>query len=147
MLKFLGESSLNTKVIILVGVLAMIVVANSLISRQVSQATSSPQGNKSVKSSGFSGTNSVASPQESSAPTEDFSGQNSSGQNSSQTNITVNGQNIQLPDNGEVHQTMTYGNTTTTVDAQSSSSQGQASNTSSSSINVTVNSSGGEPMD
>lgn len=69
------------------------------------------------------------------------SGQNS---NSNNTRITVNGQDIAVPPNGSLNQTLTDGSTTTTVNAQnrssSSSSSGRITNSNSSSVNVSVNS-------
>ena len=72
---------------------------------------------------------------------------------SSSTSLEVNGQNITLPRNGTISQTMTDEiGTTTTINARhsesssSSSSESQASSSSSSSVEVNVNSSSVESL-
>jgi hypothetical protein len=78
---------------------------------------------------------------QSSVPAEGSSG---SAQNTNQTRVTVNGQVIDVPQNGSFNRTITDGSTTTTVNAQSSNSsstsQGGVSNSNNSSVNVNVNS-------
>lgn len=130
---------------ITVGLILVISIAALVVIRQTSQAAhpviNSHQSAQSVNS------NAVVNDSFSSASvgTEPASGASQDNQSASNTKVTVNGQDIAVPDNGEVHQTISDGNTTTTIDAQASSSSsasaGQASNSNSSSLNVNVNSS------
>jgi hypothetical protein len=76
-------------------------------------------------------------------PAEPAASNNST--SSSHTQISVNGQNIEVPENGNVHQTMTDGNSHTTVDVNSSNTSsagsGAAVNKSSTTMNISSHSS------
>jgi hypothetical protein len=82
--------------------------------------------------------------------TEDTIQAQPSGENSSRTSVTVNGQAVDVPANGTYSKTTTDGNSQTRVNVDSSHKQtssvgpgqsGSVSNQSSSSVNVNVNSS------
>lgn len=60
--------------------------------------------------------------------------------NSSHTSVTVNGKSIPVPEDGNLHQTITDGDTTTTVNLSSGSS-GNGTNSSSTTLNVDSSSS------
>lgn len=87
----------------------------------------------------------------SSEPAEPLQPVNSS--NSTSTSLTVNGQNIPIPENGSVNTTVNSGNGSAQVSAsssqstssssQSTSTDGQGSSRSSSNLKIKVNSSGG----
>jgi hypothetical protein len=134
-------SILTNRAVIETAVLVVLTLAAVLILHNLHHVSAANTG---------SGTNLSAQNTTSSSTSNQSSvqpeGSSDSGQatNSNHTRITVNGQDIQVPQNGSVNQTMTDGNTTTTVNAQSSSSssdsQGQATNSNKSSVNVQVNS-------
>lgn len=147
----------NNRTAIEVAILVLLVVASLFIIRHFNHraqaASLSTSNNGSVHSLNISATNqaSGSDTQDSSAPAEEsfVSGQNAS---SSHTSLTVNGQNIPLPENGSISQFVPSDNgSTTQVNASSSSSSssssgavsGQATNSSQTSVNINVSSGGG----
>lgn len=147
----------NNRTAIEIAVLVLLVVASLFIVRHFNHhaqaASLSTDNSGSVHSLNISATNqtSGSDTQDSSASAEEsfVSGQNAS---NSRTNLTVNGQNIPLPENGSVSQSVPNGNggaTQVTASSSSSSSSssgavsGQATNSTQSSVNINVSSGGG----
>jgi hypothetical protein len=129
-----NRAVIETAVLVILTLAAVLVLHNL---HHVSAANSGPA--VSTGQAPASLPDSAQSSVQSGAPSN--SGQNS---NTANTRVTVNGQVIDVPQNGSLNQTVTDGNTTTTVNAQnsssSSSSAGQSINTNHSSLNVHVNS-------
>lgn len=147
----------NNRTAIEVAILVLLVVASLFIIRHFNhhaQAASLSTGNNgSVHSLNISATNqtSGSDTQDSSAPAEEsfVSGQSTG---NSRTSLTVNGQNIPLPENGSISQSVPNDNGgTTQVNASSSSSSssssgaisGQATNSNQTSVNINVSSGDG----
>lgn len=145
MARFLLSNTNLGNQLILAG-LAVVALAGFLIIRHALQAgATAPSATHTLHFS----TNQKSSADSSAAGPESAPDSNQAA-NSSNTSLKVNGQNIPLPQNGTVSQTLTDDNgTTTTIDAQhsessSSSTSGQTSTNSSSTVNVNVNSSSGD---
>lgn len=152
MVRFVNWEISDNRAAGIAGIIFLLAVAGVFMVSRITQA--SPAGealNNSgvIKQSDLSNTqtsrstvndNSSAAAEES---LDDSSGQASS-QTSTTTSVTVNGQNIPVPENGRVSQTLNTNNGTTTVnvDNQSSStgSAGSSTNRTKSSVNVRVNS-------
>jgi len=135
---------LASKSFIEAAILAVVIIAALLIVRQLHQAGAA--SDSAVHSlSAQTAVPASQTPESSSAVDTINSSLSSDGSGSTtNTSLSVNGQDIALPANGTVNQTLTDGSTTTTINAQtstvSSGGQGQASSSNSSSVNIRVNS-------
>ena len=141
----------DNRVVVIAGVAFLLAVAGVFMISRLTQA--SPAGSTSnsqvMKTSGSLNTQTSQTTvnDDSSAPAEEFldesPGQVSS-QTSNSTKVTVNGQNIPIPENGSVSQTINSNGSTTTVNVDNRSSSsgtvGSSTNRSSSSVNVRVQS-------
>jgi hypothetical protein len=129
----------NTKAVIIVGLVIMLAVAALFISRQFTSASAgSDSGVQVIRS-----INTSASDTDSPATGVEFLNPVPDSNNSTQTSVTVNGQAIEVPQNGSVTQTIENDGNTATVNIQSenqSSSTGTGTNTNHSSVHVNVRS-------
>lgn len=149
MIRVADVSWVHNKAVIEAAVLIVLALAGLLVVRQMHRVSAvSPQGQAhslNVSSSARSARdNSSTQTPESSAPAEDFSNDNSGGQTSSnnRTSLTVNGQPVDMPQNGRLNQTIiNEDGSTTTINTQSqNSASGDASNSNHSSVNINVDS-------
>jgi hypothetical protein len=137
MFRFGGLVLPNSKTAVLAAVSLLLAIAGIAAVRQLTSAQAAPASGANVihsinlSSSPASTNNSPAQPIDT-----------NQGGNSSQTSVTVNGQSIDVPQNGSVSRTMESDGGMTTVDVQSSnhSTTSQAGNTNNSSVNVRVRS-------
>jgi hypothetical protein len=143
MVRLADVSFPHTKVAALATLLVLLALAGAGIAKQFSQTapvnTLGPQIIKTSKSP-------LDVQNVPSAPADSLS-VSAQSQNSSQTSLNVNGQQIDVPDNGTVSQTIENQNGTTTVNVNSNSTKsttGTGTNTSRSSVNVHVSSNSSE---
>lgn len=145
MVRALGEIVSN-KNLVEIMIMAALTIAGIFIVRQFQQVSAASAGR--TQSLNITSPAKTASTDSSSADTSEPANADSSANNSSHTSLSVNGQPIEIPENGSVSQTVVTDNGTATVNAQSSktstTSQGGASNTTSSSVNINVRSGGGQ---
>lgn len=142
----------DNRVAVIAGVALLLAVAGIfMISRltQASPAGSTSNNSQVMKTSGSLNTQTSQTTvnDDSSAPAEEFLNESpgqASSQTSNNTKVTVNGQNIPIPENGSVNQTINNNGSTTTVNVDNRSSSsgtvGSSTNRSSSSVNVRVQS-------
>jgi hypothetical protein len=142
MFRFGGLVLPNSKTAVLAAVSLLLAIAGIAAVRQLTSAQAAPASGPSIihsvdlSSSPASTNNSPAQPIDT-----------NQGANSSQTSVTVNGQSVDVPENGSTSQTIQSDGGSTTVNVQSSHSStrtGQAGNTNRSSLNVNVHSSSSE---
>lgn len=137
MVKGAGLIFSNTKVTLLIGLLAVLLASGIILANKFSANVTKSSSDQSVTIPVKYPINSSAEPSSSDEGFVD----NGSTTNSSNTSVIVNGQSIDVPQNGNVNQTITNdGSTTTHVEVQNSSSQSLSGTSNHSTLNVNVNS-------
>lgn len=138
MVRFGNLFLFNTKAMLILVLLTLVLISGVAAQRQLSSVSSSdiarPQPVKALKANlNNSSDANVNSPAAYEKPLN---------LSASQTDISVNGQSVEVPDNGTVTKVIESDGSQTTVNVQSQHSvQGQAGNTDTSSVTVNVNSS------
>jgi hypothetical protein len=140
--KFFDASLFSSKTALQAAILLILALGAAAVARQMHQVTTAASDPGQIITIPAGPAPAASEIPESLAPAEDSLDSAAAEQtlNTSNTSssLTVNGQDIPLPQNGQVNQTLSDGGTTTTVNASSSSSGG--GNTNHSSLNINVHS-------